>query len=89
MQTLVVYDIENDRLRARIANACKDYGLKRIQLSAFLGDINHNRREELEARLRKILGKKRGKINFFPLCDKDFRLVREIVVVGDEEEEGE
>ncbi|HID96102.1 MAG TPA: CRISPR-associated endonuclease Cas2 [Candidatus Latescibacteria bacterium] len=80
MHTLVVYDIESDKIRNRVITACKDYGLSRIQFSAFLGEIGHNRRQELEKRIRKILGKNRGKVNFFPICDKDFGLMKEIVV---------
>jgi CRISPR-associated protein, Cas2 family len=45
---LVIYDIPSTKIRNKIAEACMDYGLDRIQWSAFLGDINHNRREELE-----------------------------------------
>jgi CRISPR-associated protein Cas2 len=42
--TFVVYDIEDDRVRARIASACKDYGLERIQYSAFCGQLDSTRR---------------------------------------------
>ena len=34
---LVVYDISNTRVRTKIADLCLDYGLSRIQLSAYLG----------------------------------------------------
>ena len=78
MYTLVIYDIVDDRLRTRIAETCKDYGLQRIQYSAFLGDLNRNRREELQQRLRRLLGKKEGNIQIYPLCDKDISLRVEI-----------
>jgi len=80
MQTLVIYDIPDDRDRDKVAEACKDYGLRRIQWSAFIGDLNHNRREELEKRLRKTLGNKEGNIQIYPICDKDLRLRREISI---------
>lgn len=83
MKTLVIYDIEDDRVRTRIFEACKDYGLSHIQYSAFLGDLNHNRREELAQRLRKTMGRKRGKVSIFPMCDKDLRLSKEIWVEPD------
>jgi len=35
VSVVLIYDIENDRLRTRIADACMDYGLERIQFSAF------------------------------------------------------
>ncbi|PKM82814.1 MAG: CRISPR-associated endonuclease Cas2 [Firmicutes bacterium HGW-Firmicutes-13] len=79
MKTLVIYDIPSDKIRNKIGEACKDYGLQRIQYSAFLGDINHNRRDELYQRLRRTLGKEDGNIQIYPFCDKDIRLKREII----------
>jgi len=74
MQTLIIYDIEEDRIRNKIAEFCKDYGLERIQYSAFQGDLNRNRREELFLKLRKLLGKNKGNIQVFPICEKDLAL---------------
>jgi hypothetical protein len=42
--TFVVYDIVDDGVRGRVANACKDYGLERIQYSAFCGALDSTRR---------------------------------------------
>lgn len=89
MKTIVVYDIENDRIRNKIFNACKDYGLEHIQFSAFFGELNHNRRGELKQRLKRTLGQKAGKILICPVCDKDLRLMDEIVVYEEEESSGE
>jgi len=79
VQTLVIFDIPDDKIRNKIGVACKDYGLERIQYSAFLGDINHNRRDELRQRLRRTLGKEAGNIQIYPLCEKDLRLKIEII----------
>ncbi|MEW6522246.1 MAG: CRISPR-associated endonuclease Cas2 [Bacillota bacterium] len=78
MQTLVIYDIPDDRLRARIAEACKDYGLARIQWSAFLGELSQNRREELAQRCHKTLGRHEGNVQLYPVCDRDMRLSIEV-----------
>ncbi len=80
MQTLVIYDIPDDKIRYKIADRCKDAGLARIQYSAFIGDLNHNRREQLYHRLRKTLGKREGNIQLYPICDKDIKLRLEIDV---------
>ena len=77
--TFVVYDIESDRIRNRIANACKDYGLKRIQYSAFSGLLDASRRKELFARLSDTLGRRPGKILVLPVCEKDAEAKRAIV----------
>lgn len=82
MVTLVIYDIEDDRVRNRVAKACRDYGLQRIQFSAFIGDLNLNRRQELYQRLRRILGRRPGNIQLWPVCDKDVALRREIDAVS-------
>lgn len=83
LHTYVVYDIPDDRTRYRVANACKDYGLARIQYSAFFGLLGHNRREELFLRLRRELGDEAGKILVIPVCDRDVKARREISVAWD------
>ena len=80
--TLVVYDIPDDRLRNQVADACKDAGLVRIQYSAFAGYLTHARRSELELRMRRILGTAPANIRFFPLCEKDLALAREVSLGG-------
>jgi CRISPR-associated protein Cas2 len=72
MQCLVVYDISDDARRSKVADVCLDYGLDRIQLSAFLGDLAVTHQEELMLKLSKVLGKKEGNIQLFPLCARDW-----------------
>lgn len=71
--TLLVYDIPDDRKRTKIADACLDYGLDRVQFSAFLGWLLPTQQEELFLKLKKILGKKQGNIQMFPLCAEDWK----------------
>jgi CRISPR/Cas system-associated endoribonuclease Cas2 len=52
--TMVIYDVEDDWARVRVAEACKDFGLTRIQYSCFRGKLSGNKREELYERFRKI-----------------------------------
>jgi len=80
LDTYVVYDIEDDRVRTQIANVCKDYGLERVQFSAFLGPLNANKREELYLRLKRVLGEKPGKVLVIPICEKDQKARRAITV---------
>ena len=54
LSTLVIYDIEDDRARTRVSEACKDFGLERLQYSCFRGKLSQNKREELYERLRRI-----------------------------------
>jgi len=80
MYTLVLYDISCDKRRTAVSEACKDYGLQRIQWSAFSGRLNRNRREELMHRLADILGDEVGNIRLYIMCEKDVRLMQEIDV---------
>lgn len=72
MQCLLVYDIPDDGKRAKVADACLDYGLDRIQYSAFLGPLLPTHREELMLKLKKIMGQKPANIQLFPLCETDW-----------------
>lgn len=72
--TFVFYDVESDRIRGRIADACLDYGLRRIQYSVFIGPLSRNRREEIFDRMRDLLGDGAGCIVVQPLCEKDLRV---------------
>ncbi len=82
LTTYVVYDIEDDRVRFRIANACKDYGLERIQYSAFCGPLNANKRGELFLRLKRELGDHPGKVLVLPVCEKDLKAKKELINLG-------
>ncbi|HEU4964473.1 MAG TPA: CRISPR-associated endonuclease Cas2 [Bacilli bacterium] len=78
MLLLVIYDVENDRTRVKVSEACKDYGLSRVQYSAFQGNLSPNRMQELYFRLKTTLGVDTGNILMFPLCDKDAKQIKEI-----------
>lgn len=83
MKTILVYDIPNDRIRTKIADFCLDYGLDRIQYSAFQGDLSRTHQEELILRIGERLGKHEGKIQLFTICDKDWAQRLEIVQMDD------
>src|SRR5690348_3880133 len=70
MRILLIYDIVNDRHRVKIVDACMDYGLDRIQYSAFTGLLGRNHQEELMLRIKAILGDGEGRIHLIPLTKK-------------------
>jgi CRISPR-associated protein Cas2 len=71
MSVLVIYDLEEDRLRTRASEICLDYGLERIQFSAFFGKLNRNRRQELSLRLQREVGTQSARIRVIPVCEQD------------------
>ena len=70
---VLIYDIENDRLRTRIADVCLNYGLERIQFSAFFGKLNRNRRQELALKVQNELGDESGRVRIIPVCEQDLK----------------
>lgn len=69
MKVLVLYDITIDKIRNRVINTCKDYGLERIQFSCFMGSLSNNYIDEMSLKLNKILGKNEGRIHIFPFSE--------------------
>lgn len=76
MPTLVIYDISSDEIRTRLADRLFDYGLQRIQYSAFKGELNVHDREVLVKELQKYIGGERDSIYVIPLCERCARLCR-------------
>jgi CRISPR-associated protein Cas2 len=60
-------------VRGKIADACLDYGLDRIQFSAFAGKLSRNHQQELMLRIGKLLGNGIGSVKLVPICDKDWQ----------------
>jgi len=51
----VLYDIENDKARTKVARICKQTGLYRVQYSVFLGTIDAEQRDTRQ-RARPVSG---------------------------------
>ena len=73
VSTVLIYDIEDDRLRTRVSDVCLDYGLERIQYSAFFGRLNRNRRQELALKLQNEVARESARIRIIPVCDEDLK----------------
>ena len=71
VSVILLYDSENDRIRTRVSEICLDYGLQRIQFSAFFGKLNRNRRQELSLKLRGEIGDESARIRLLPVCEAD------------------
>jgi CRISPR-associated protein Cas2 len=84
MHVLLVYDIEEDRRRTKIADACLDYGLDRIQYSAFAGVLTRNHQEELMLKIRDLLEETPAKVHLYAIDEKAWKY-RLIVEYGQDE----
>jgi len=63
----VLYDIQNDRARTKVAKYCKQAGLYRVQYSCFLGTIDTNRRDSLELQIEELIDAANDKVYVFPM----------------------
>ncbi|MEW6108221.1 MAG: CRISPR-associated endonuclease Cas2 [Nitrospirota bacterium] len=73
------YDIEDDGIRNKVAETCKDYGLERIQFSGFSGTLSKNKREELFLKLSSLIDSKAGKLLMIPVCERDIKAKMELI----------
>lgn len=76
---LVIYDIPHDGTRTKVADVCLDYGLDRIQYSAFSGELTRTHQEELWLRIKRKVGKRAAKVFIVPMASDTWarRLVLE------------
>ncbi|GIK29994.1 MAG: CRISPR-associated endonuclease Cas2 [Chloroflexi bacterium] len=79
--TLVMYDIEDDKARTKIADACLDYGLDRVQFSAFIGQLSRNHQQELMMRIEQILDDRKGRVQLISIGQQEWK--NRIVIGGE------
>ena len=75
MLVWVLYDISEDRIRAKVAKKCKDYGLYRVQMSAFLGTLNKNQWDSLALECESLV-EETDSVYVFPMCEDCFKKIR-------------
>ncbi|NLF78623.1 MAG: CRISPR-associated endonuclease Cas2 [Chloroflexi bacterium] len=78
MHILLVYDITSDKARGKVADACLDYGLDRLQFSAFYGRLSRNHQQELMLRIDNLVGREASKVTLIPICETDWEKRLEI-----------
>ena len=71
----IVYDIAENKPRTRVAKACKQFGLQRVQKSVFLGRLENSRFDELCEVCRELIDEATDSIYLFPFCQEDFRRI--------------
>ncbi|MDZ7262788.1 MAG: CRISPR-associated endonuclease Cas2 [candidate division KSB1 bacterium] len=85
MLVWVVYDIEDDKVRNRVAKACKNAGIYRVQKSVFLGELNPNQTDELSLKIQHLVDENKDSVYVFPMCKDDFSKVKLIGQAFDKE----
>ena len=89
MHCLLIYDITHDGARIKVADACLDYGLQRIQYSAFFGELSNVHQRELLSKIERRIGKHSANVQLFPLDEKSWSKRRVIERMGETEKQEE
>ena len=70
-----IYDITNDKTRTKVSKICIDTGLYRVQKSAFVGNLELNRIDEMKLNIEQMINPKSDSVYIFPMCKADFEKV--------------
>ncbi|MCF7859690.1 MAG: CRISPR-associated endonuclease Cas2 [Candidatus Cloacimonetes bacterium] len=73
MLTWVMYDIPKNKVRTKVAKACKEAGIYRVQYSVFLGDLDKAQRRELRTKIEELIDENVDSVYIFPMCSDDFK----------------
>ncbi len=69
----VMYDIEDDKVRTKVAKRCKQAGLYRVQFSVFLGSIDANQKDTLELQIREQIDEEKDSVYIFPMSKNELQ----------------
>lgn len=69
----VLYDIKKDKARNKVAKACKQAGLYRVQYSVFLGTLTANEKDSLELEIQDLMDEEVDSIYIFPMSRNELR----------------
>lgn len=69
----VMYDIKDDKARTKIAKACLQSGLYRVQYSVFLGTIDADRKDELQLRIEELMNEEVDSVYMFPMSKDELQ----------------
>ena len=78
MLYLIVYDVEDDTTRRKVANMILDMGGERIQYSAFKIKLEKAELAALMEKIRKAVGTGKARVTAVPICRRDLDKVKTI-----------
>ena len=63
----VLYDIEKDKARNKVAKLCKQAGLYRVQYSVFLGTLGNNEKDSLRLQIEELINIDKDSVYIFTM----------------------
>lgn len=69
----VLYDIQKDKPRGKVAKMCKQSGLYRVQKSVFLGSLEDNEKDTLQLMVSDLIDEETDSVYIFPMSKNELR----------------
>ena len=69
----VLYDIEDDKRRTKVAKVCKQAGLYRVQFSVFLGTLESNQKDTLQLEIEELIDADKDSVYIFPMSKNELQ----------------
>jgi CRISPR-associated protein Cas2 len=69
----VIYDIQKTKPRTKIAKACQQAGLYRVQKSVFLGSLDENQKDTLHLQIEELFDPENDSVYIFPMSKNELR----------------
>lgn len=69
----VMYDIQDDRARTKIAKLCQQAGLYRVQYSVFLGTLNGHEKDTLQLQIEDFMDPDTDSVYIFPMSRQELQ----------------
>jgi CRISPR-associated protein Cas2 len=69
----VIYDIQKTKSRTKIAKACQQAGLYRVQKSVFLGSLDENRKDTLHLQIEELIDPESDSVYIFPMSKSELK----------------
>ncbi|HPR60626.1 MAG TPA: CRISPR-associated endonuclease Cas2 [Prolixibacteraceae bacterium] len=69
----VLYDIEKNKARNKVAKLCKLAGLYRVQKSVFLGSLEINEKDSLSLQIEELINPETDSVYLFPMSKNELK----------------
>jgi CRISPR-associated protein Cas2 len=69
----ILYDIEKNKSRNKVAKICLQTGLYRVQYSCFLGTLNRSELDSLSIQIEDLIDEEKDKVYIFPMSKTEMQ----------------
>jgi CRISPR-associated protein Cas2 len=69
----VLYDIQKNKPRGKVAKLCQQSGLYRVQKSVFLGSLDTNEKDSLKLQIEDYINEETDSVYLFPMSKNELK----------------